>query len=233
MPRLPRAVAVDTPHHVTQRGNSRRFVLDSDPDRLVYLDLLTRFSAVHHLTIAGYCLMSNHVHLIAIPRRPNALAAALRCAHGRYASYWNSKYAGCGHVWQSRFYSCALDEPHFQAALRYVETNPVRAGVVRAAQDYRWSSARAHCGLEAPNWLDLSAWGETWTAETWLAYLTEAAEADAEPIRASTRTGRPLGTRDFVTALEQRLGRRLEPRKGGRPPRSSEATQHGFVFAAD
>jgi putative transposase len=137
MPRLSRAIAVDTPHHVTQRGNSRRFVLDSDSDRLVYLDLILRFSDLYHLSLAGYCLMSNHVHLIAIPRRPDALARALRSAHGRYASYWNTKYGGNGHVWQARFYSCALDEAHFQAALRYVELIPVRAGMVRAAEDYR------------------------------------------------------------------------------------------------
>jgi putative transposase len=175
--------------------------------------------------------MSNHVHLIATPRRADAMACALRGAHGRYASYWNTKYGGGGHVWQARFYSCALDHAYFQAALRYAELNPVRAGTARAAEDYRWSSAAAHGGLEQPAWLDTSLWSAAWTPETWRVYLTGGSEDEAEAIRANTRTGRPLGNPEFVKELEQRLGRRLAPQKGGRPPaRTGDAGQQGFSF---
>jgi putative transposase len=96
-------------------------MLDTEVDRQVYLELLTRFSELYHLGIAGYCVMSNHVHLIAVPRRPDSLARTLQHAHSRYASYFNARYSGSGHVWQGRFYSCALDTDHFWAALRYTE----------------------------------------------------------------------------------------------------------------
>ena len=145
MARLPRAVAVDTPHHVTQRGNARRFILESDSARLVYLQLLQHACRLHRLSLLGYCLMSNHVHLIAIPQRPDSLAMALKQVHGRYAAYFNALHASSGHVWQGRYYSCALDPPHLWAALRYTELNPVRAGLVAEPEAFPWSSATAHC----------------------------------------------------------------------------------------
>jgi putative transposase len=128
MARLPRVIAVHGPHHVTQRGNGRRFVLDSDTDRIVYLDLLKQSLALHDVTMMGYCLISNHVHLMLVPRRAESLGLALKHAHGRHASYWNAIHHSSGHVWQGRYYSCPLDEPHIWEALRYTELNPVRAG---------------------------------------------------------------------------------------------------------
>jgi len=159
MARLPRAVAVDTPHHVTQRGNARQFILESDSARLVYLQLLQHACRLHRLSLLGYCLMSNHVHLIAIPQRPDSLAAALKQVHGRYAAYFNALHASSGHVWQGRYYSCALDPPHLWAALRYTELNPVRAGLVAEPEAFPWSCAAAHCLPAAPDpLLDLALW---------------------------------------------------------------------------
>jgi putative transposase len=83
MARLPRVIAVDGPHHVTQRGNGRRFILDSDTDRRVYLDLLKQSLALHGVAMMGYCLMSNHVHLVLVPGRAESLGLALKHAHGR------------------------------------------------------------------------------------------------------------------------------------------------------
>ena len=128
MARLPRVIALDGPHHVTQRGNARRFILDSDTDRNIYLDLLNQSLALHDVAMMGYCLMSSHVHLVLVPRRAESLGRALKHAHGRYASYWNAIHHSSGHVWQGRYYSCPLDEPHLWEALRYTELNPVRAG---------------------------------------------------------------------------------------------------------
>jgi putative transposase len=144
--RLARVIVVDVPYHVTQRGNARQFILTGDADRVVYLDLLRRYSQLHQLCLIGYCLMSNHVQLIVVPRRTDALAQALKHTHGRYASYWNVSHASSGHVWQGRYYSCPLDSSHLWAALRYTELNPVRAGLVTAPQEWKWSSAVAHCG---------------------------------------------------------------------------------------
>ena len=136
MTRLARVVAVGVPHHVTQRGNARRYILDADADRKVYLDLLRQSIELHGLALVGYCLMSNHVHLIAIPGKVGAMGQALKDTHGRYAAYWNAVHHSSGHVWQGRFYSCPLDEAHLWKALRYAELNPVRAGLVAKAE--RW-----------------------------------------------------------------------------------------------
>src|SRR5215831_9314990 len=150
MARLPRVVAVDVPHHVTQRGNARQVIFGCDADRLTYLELLRQHCELYQLSLLGYCLMSNHVHLVVIPRASHSLAQALKHTHGRYAAYWNARQCCSGHVWQGRFYSCPLDDAHLWTALRYVELNPVRAGVVDAAERWRWSSAASHCGAAMP-----------------------------------------------------------------------------------
>jgi REP element-mobilizing transposase RayT len=134
MARLSRIVVVNIPHHVTQRGNARQFILADDDERLVYLNLLRKYVQLHELSMLGYCLLSNHVHLLAVPRKPDALPLALKQTHGRYASYWNAAHRSSGHVWQGRFYSCPLDSYHLWVALRYTELNPVRAGLVAKAE---------------------------------------------------------------------------------------------------
>ena len=96
---------VDLPHHVTQRANGRRYILNHDDARRVYLNLLREHSAFYKLSLVGYCLMSNHVHLVVVPRRPDSLALAMKHTNGRYASYWNATQATSGHAWQSRPYS--------------------------------------------------------------------------------------------------------------------------------
>src|SRR5689334_14323926 len=112
MARLARVVAVDVAHHVTQRGNRREYILASDSERMVYLDLLRQAVQLYPLSLIGYCLMSNHVHLIIIPHESDALALAFKRAHGQYASYWNAAHASSGHAWQGRFFSCPLDPVH-------------------------------------------------------------------------------------------------------------------------
>ena len=221
MPRIARVVIADVAHHVTQRGNGRQFILASDSERMVYLDLWRQAVREQNLSVVGYCLMSNHVHLVVIPRRPEGLAEAFHQVHGRFASYWNVAHASSGHVWQGRFYSCPLDPGHFWTALRYVELNPVRAGMVAEAADWIWSSAAAHCGQAEPDGsLEMATWRKTWCEASWRKFLQEAeSESDLRAIRRCTYRGRPLGTRDFTRSLEERLGRRLVPGKSGRPPK--------------
>ena len=224
MERLPRVVAVGVPHHVTQRGNARQVILVTDADRTIYLELLRQYCGLHQLSLLGYCLMSNHVHLIAVPRHAEALAQALKHAHGRYATYWNAQQFSSGHVWQGRFYSCPLDEAHLWSALRYTELNPVRAGLVKAASQWKWSSAAAHCGAALPHpMLEMERWTKRWTAGEWRHYLEQAeSAADLGALRRATHTGRPLGASEFVTDLETITARRLKPQKGGRPKKMSE-----------
>jgi putative transposase len=233
MARLARVVATGVPHHVTQRGNARQFVFESDCDHLVYLDLLRQQCRRCNLALLGYCLMSNHVHLIVIPARADSLRLALQHAHGRYAAYRNARHASSGHVWQGRFYSCPLDPPHLWAALRYTELNPVRAGIVADAHGYVWSSAAAHCCLDRPDAsLEMQPWREAWIPAQWRRYLQDAGtDADAEAIRRNTHTGRPLGDPDFIVNLERLLRRPLTPQKGGRPPKERiDANQQSFGF---
>jgi putative transposase len=144
MSRMARVVLPGCWHHVTQRGNLRQAVFFEASDRQFYLELLRQNCLRFRVAIAGYCLMGNHVHLLAIPSRENGLAHALGRTHNDYARWLNLRRFHSGHLWQNRYYSCPLDEAHGWEALRYVELNPVRAGLVTCAADWPWSSARAH-----------------------------------------------------------------------------------------
>ena len=236
MARLPRVVIADVAHHVTQRGNARQVIFGGDPDRIAYLELLRQHCALYRLSLLGYCLMSNHVHLIVIPRAAHSLAQALKHTHGRYAAYWNARQSSSGHVWQGRFYSCPLDDSHLWIALRYVELNPVRAGMAAAAAQWKWSSVAAHCGasLAAPLLRGMDLWRKRWTAAEWRSYLA-AGESSAEvaALRQFTHTGRPLGSTAFVAGLEQSTLRLLAPRKRGRRGKPTpDSDQQPIEFVA-
>jgi putative transposase len=231
MGRFARVVAVGVAHHVTQRGNAKRYILDTDEDRAVSLRLLVENAERHRLALLGYCLMSNHVHLVIIPGEADSLAVALKHTHGRYAGYWNAKHSSTGHVWQGRFYSCPLDRPHLWKTLRYAELNPVRAGMVPEATTWPWSSAKMHCGQPATEAsLTMEPWSEHWTPSQWKEFLA-AGETGAElkRIRQCTHTGRPLGEDAFVRGLEEATQRSLMPRRGGRPSKEADDLQQAAL----
>jgi|SRR5579863_5207393 putative transposase len=235
MARLPRVVVIDVAHHVTQRGNARQVILANDADRVAYLELLRQYSELYRLSLLGYCLMSNHVHLIVVPGTTAALSQTLKHTHGRYASYWNTRQSSSGHVWQGRFYSCPLDDSHLWAGLRYVELNPVRAAMVSVAEEWPWSSAAAHCNPDvADPMLAMERWQKRWTVTAWSEYLAAGeSQSEISALRRCTHTGRPLGTTEFVAALEQTTMRQLAPRKGGRPPKpAADPRQHRLPFVA-
>ena len=156
MPRLARTVCARVPHHVTQRGNRREEVFFTDEDRLAYLAWLKDYAEKYEVEILTYCLMTNHIHLIAVPAGGDGLEKMLKPLHMRYAQRINRVRHWKGHVWQGRFFSSALDGDYLWAAVRYVERNPVRARMVQKAENYRWSSAAAHGGLR-PDRMPLSA----------------------------------------------------------------------------
>jgi REP-associated tyrosine transposase len=218
MARLARVVLPDAPHHITQRGNRRLNVFLEEADYRRYLELLRDCSQTFGLMMAGYCVMTNHVHLIGVPRREDSIAKTLKHCHGMYAAEFNKKYGKTGHLWQARPYSCVLDEAHAWAALRYVERNPVRAGMTIRAEDYIWSSARAHCGLETDPLLT-SDWFPTGSIQDWSSWLAEESNSEQEQrIRDRTFTGRPCGDEQFTRQVGAALGRSLEPGKPGRKP---------------
>jgi putative transposase len=208
------------PHHITQRGNNRGQVFDSDGDRVLFLDLLARYSQQYGLAIWAYCLMTNHFHLVAEPANPTAMANTLGRVESDFARFVNVRRRSSGHLWQARYYSVPMDAAHCWRAVAYVERNPVRAGMVDAAEDHPWSSAPARIGKSAaPPWLMLDQWREQWTQKEWLALMrneTSDREIGGE-LRQATLNGYPLGD-ELVTRLEATLGRRLHQGKSGRPP---------------
>ena len=227
MSRVARIVAPGFAHHITQRGNRKMDVFETDDDRLAYLRFLKKYVTRHNVSIYAYCLMTNHVHLVAVPGDEASLGKALRDAHTVYAMYFNTRTALSGHVWQGRFHSCPLDAQHLWAAVRYVERNPVKAGLVERAEQYRWSSAAAHCGLCRDELLSLD-FPPPGVIEDWSAWLAQGEEMSVvEHIRQQTRTGRPCGSDAFLDQLENLLNRTVRRKKPGRKPkRPPPATQH-------
>lgn len=219
MARLARIVVPGVPHHVTQRGVRRMQVFFSKADYNAYRTLLRRRARRHALEIWAYCLMPNHVHLIAVPSSPTGLAQPLGQAHQWYARYLNLRRGWTGHLWQERFASYPMDEPHALAAIRYVLLNPVRAGFAQTATDWPHSSARAQI-LGEPDPL-VSGSPNLGRIADWNAYLSQrqCARKEAEAIRRHGRVGRPLGSDGFIDQLEEVTGRRLRPLKVGRKPK--------------
>src|SRR5580658_8040636 len=197
MPRRRRCVLPGVACHITQRGVDRRATFSDDGDRRTYLRLLHENLAESETRALAYCLMINHVHLIAVPAREDSLSVLLRRVHGRYAQYYNVRAGRTGHLWQNRFFACVLEASHLWTALAYVERNPVRAAMVRAAEDYPWSSAAAHLTGEDPGGLLDMEWWRREAPLHWREVLNgPSLEADQETeLRACTYAGRPDGSK--------------------------------------
>ena len=218
MARVARIVLPGLPHHVTQRGNRSADVFSCDVDRQVYVSILRECSARRGLEIWAYSLLSNHVHIVAVPLHEKSLSLALRDAHTAYAAYFNRRQGTGGHVWQGRFFSCVMDEAHLWAAVRYVERNAVRAGLVKRAEEYAWSSAPAHCALREDALLSGSFPPEGVVAD-WSAWLADEDVVSSDRIRKQTHVGRPCGSADFLDRLESVLGLKVRPGRRGRKKR--------------
>jgi len=220
MSRQARVVAEAVPHHVTQRGNNRQDIFLTDDDRRFYIDLLRQKCGQFGVSLLGYCLMTNHVHFVAIPRRADSLAKALGQTHWRHAMRFNRRYRRSGHLWQNRFYSSPLGPSHLLAALAYVDLNPVRAGLVGDPVEYPWSSARAHLeGNDQLRLLDDWEWGECGLQAEWAATLrTGPSDEQTAALRTATANGLAVGDDDFVSQLERISGRPLRSRKRGPAP---------------
>ena len=217
MSRVARIVVPGFPHHVTQRGNRRANVFETDGDREVYLRFLKKYCEKRKLSIWAYCLMPNHVHLVVVPEQTSSLSKGLHDAHTVYAMYFNSRAELSGHLWQGRFFSCPLDESHLWAAVRYVETNPVRAAIIERAEAYPWSSAAAHCGLRTDSVLS-TEFPPAGVIDDWAHWLRDPHKADEESntlLRQRTHTGRPCGSGKFLDQIEHLLNRTLRPKPRG------------------
>lgn len=217
MARMRRVVAIGFPHHVTQRGNYKQTVFQSDKDFLMYLEWLKEYSLRYQLYIWAYCLMPNHVHFICVPMREVSLSRTFNILHMRYAQYINRKEDATGHLWQGRFFSSTLDDRYLYAAVRYVENNPVRAGIVKMAAEYPWSSARGHINRNTDPILDNNFF-MLQKIKDWSHYLEEKENSRViSEIRNRTVTGRPCGDESFVETLQKLLGRTFTFGPRGRP----------------
>lgn len=191
-------------------------VFHSDKDRILYLSLLAEHGEKAGIEFWGWCLMTNHIHLVVIPKEPSALAAGLGETHRRYSRHINLRENVRGHLFQERFHSFPVQsDRHLFSVLRYVEMNPVRAGLARRAEDYKWSSARHHA-LGRPDLLVKDSPVQE-TAAEWCAFLDESDIDGHDKIRGHTRTGRPMGETKWIARQEKKLGRPLVPFKSGWP----------------
>lgn len=215
MARIPRIVVPKYPHHVINRGNRRQIVFFSDSDKAYFYELLKRETAKVKLAIWVYCLMDNHVHLIAVPEKENALAKCIGEVQRKYALTINTRNDWKGHLWQARFDSYPMDEKHLYFAVRYIEQNPVIAGIVKKAEAYQWSSARAHV-LKQKDAL-LSDFDLVKSIHDWGLFLREKIdESEIDLIKSHEKSGRPLGNDTFLDELELRTGRTLRKKRRGR-----------------
>jgi len=220
MARLARVVLPGIPYHVTQRGNRRQQTFFEDGDFALYRDLLSEAARRAGASVWSYCLMPNHVHVIIVPADPDGLRATFAFAHRRYTGFINARHRWTGHLWQGRFGAVAMDEQHLAAAARYVALNPVRAQLVGRAEEWEWSSARAHLAGRDDALMTAAPFIERYG--DFAVFL--GGEEDQQATRALRRgesTGRPAGGDDWLERLEQATGRTLRPKKPGRPSKSS------------
>jgi len=218
MARMARVVIPTIPHHITQRGVRRMETFFDDEDYEMYLSLMREWCISSGIEIWAYCLMPNHVHLIAVPESEKSLAHGIGEAHRRYTRYINFKKSCKGYLWQGRFASFPMDEAYLLNSVRYVELNPVRAKLVKYAEDYRWSSAKAH--LDGQDDVLVKVQPMLERVANWSELLSNGEQNMFDNLRMHERTGRPLGCDDFIDRMSLLTGRELGKQKPG--PRRKE-----------
>jgi putative transposase len=215
MARLPRLVIPGLPHHVTQRGNGRQKTFFEEGDYALYVDLFAQAAERAQCAVWAYCLMPNHVHAIIVPSDEDGLRRTFGDLHRRYTGFIHARARRTGHLWQGRFGSVAMDEGHLHHALRYVSLNPVRAGLVARAQDWRWSSVQAHLAGKDDALVTVApALDRVGDFRAFLAEDFDEA-TDYAALRKAESIGRPIGDADWIADLEATTGRVLAAGKRG------------------
>ncbi len=223
---IQRVEAIGYPYHVVQRGNRNQKVFIRTNDKAKYWSILKIHADLFGLEVWAYCLMENHVHMIVVPRQKGSLTECIRETHRVYSRAINFREGWKGHLWQARFKSYPMDQRYLCAAVRYVERNPVRAGIVEKAEDYSWSSARAHLGNTTDDLL--TSFYLMDEIKDWRLYLSDIDdEKDLKFLRSHQETGRPLGNTAFVGDLEAKEGRILAKQKPG--PKTGSTKKSEFV----
>lgn len=218
MPRLARIVVPGVPHHVTQRGNRKEQTFFNDEDYALYRSLLGEAAKKAGAEVWAYVLMPNHVHAIVVPKDEDGLRQTFADAHRRYTNHINKRNGWTGHLWQGRFGSMAIDGDQVVNAAKYISLNPVRAKLVKKPEDWKWSSVAAHLAGKDD---------ELVTVKPLLDQVPDFANFVHEPaddalfadLRRSEKTGRPVGSSDWMTAMERQVGRPIVLRKRGPKPK--------------
>ena len=219
MARLARIVVPGYPHHITQRGNRRQETFFCDEDYEAYISLMAEWCGRLGVEIWFYCLMPNHVHLIAVPQSEDGLRRAIGEAHRRYTRRINFREDWRGHLWQGRFSSFVMDNKYLLAAVRYIAMNPVKAGLSKRPEQYRWSSAAAYLSGKADPLVKVRHLNKI--IDDWKEFFKESVDSVlADKMRIHEHTGRPLGSDKFVLRLEKKLNMMLLPKKAGRPKKN-------------
>jgi len=228
MPRRNRLVVENIPLHIIQRGNNRNKCFFDDFDYQVYLMLLKASSVIANCHVHAYVLMSNHVHILVTPEGKESPAKMMKMVGEQYVQYVNRRYDRVGTLWQGRYRSCLIgDDTYFLVCQRYIELNPVRAGMVSHPSQYRWSShacnaygnadllIRAHSIYEGLGRNDVAR------RSAYRKLFDEClSEQEVEGIRASTNNNFSFGSSEFQCRLEESLGHPVRPGIGGRPSKS-------------
>ena len=236
MPRPPRFVLPGVPQHILQRGNNRQPIFLSDGDFIVYLEHLRMAANKHGCRVHAYVLMSNHVHLLATPARLDSIAKTMQALGRRYVQYFNRRYARTGTMWEGRYKACLIETQRYLLnCYRYIENNPVRAGIVRAPKLYEYSSYGYHAlGRQDPVldahslYTNLGATPEE-RQRCYRDFVAAGSMSEVEEIRRATNGGRVLGTTSFRRHAQVWLGRCVEPGKPGRPPIAAAGADYSLA----
>jgi putative transposase len=224
MARSPRLVLEDTAHHVVARGVNRQRIFRHGFDKRKYLKRFAEVAAEEKVQVHGYCLMDNHVHWILTPATEQGLARLFRRVHTWWAMRFNRLTERCGHLFQNRFHSSPLAESHYWTALRYVEVNPRRAGLVKRLEDWEFSSAQAHLGGSPDPLIDLAqlVGRRRFTPAQWREFLENTDREREQELQRALPGSRPCGSSDWIRSLEEKLKRRLRWQPRGRPAATHE-----------
>jgi len=224
MARLPRVSPIDIPVHIIQRGNNRQACFAADEDYGAYACWLKEYSKKYSVEIHAWVMMTNHVHLLCTPRKEGGISRMMQSLGRRYVQYFNFEYCRSGTLWEGRFKSCLVQaEPYLLEVYKYIELNPVRAGMVTEPGEYRWSSYQVNglgkkSDLCTPHQEYLSLGEESDRQENYRMLFSHHIESELlNEIRTSTHKGMVVGNNRFKEEIETLTGRRLKSKKRGRP----------------
>lgn len=235
MSRMARVVLPHYPHHVVQRGHNRQVVFAAGRDYQRYLDTLREYKELYGVSVYAFCLMTNHVHLLLSPREPTGIGKLMKRLAGRQTRHHNYLEGRSGTLWEGRFKSSPVErDDYLLACCRYIELNPVRAGIVAEPQSYAWSSCRYRLGIDTATWLDYDpvylglANSEAERRRRYRGFLRAAVpNGERDLIREAVQRGQLTGADRFTEEVAGILGRRMERRGQGRPRKSGVARGEG------